>query len=136
MKSFLEYCKDYILDNIDDFEGNTYYACDFSSYLTEGPNIDGSLTYSTREAEEYLHEWYWDCGKYFEYEKFNFGENIHNPFENPEAYMVCMVIEGCNSILSRCPVIEDNWNEQIKFTKSVIRKIKKYVREYDNEDIF
>ena len=136
MKTLLEYCKDYILDHIDDAEGTIHYACDFSYTLTEKPNCDGTLTYSTNTAIEYLREWWWYCEMYFEYEKYNFGNNIHNPFANPEAYMVCMVEEGCNTILSCCPIIKDNWNDKIEFTEEVIMQIKKYVEEYNNEDLF
>lgn len=136
METFLEYCKDYILDNIDNFEGTTHYACDFCTDITEGPNIDGTLTYSTDKAIEYLHEWWYDCADYWEFEKNNFGENFHNPFDNPEAYMVCMVIEGCYSILSRCPYIEKHWGDQIELTAKVIKQIKKFVKDYDNERLF
>ena len=128
--------KNYILNHIEDFEGTMHYACDFSQELTQGPNVDGTLTYSTEKAKEYLREWWWDCGQYWKYEKDNFGENYHNPFDNPEAYMVCMVIEGCYHILSGCPVIEDNWAEKIEITEEVIRQIKEYVEDYDNEDLF
>lgn len=136
METLLEYCKNYIIDHIDNYEGTMHYACDFPMTITEGPNCDGSLTYSTDNAIEFLREWWWDCGEYWKYEKFNFGENYHNPFENPEAYMVCMVIEGCNSILSRCPVIEENWNDKIEITEEVIKQIKEYVEDYDNEELF
>lgn len=136
MKTLLEYCKDYILDHVEDYEGTTHYACDFPYTLTEGPNMDGTLTYSTAEAKDYLREWWWDCGEYWKYEKFNFGENLHNPFDNPEVYMVCMVIEGCYRILSECPVIEENWNDKIEITDEVIKQIKAYVEAYDNEELF
>ena len=136
METFVDYCKDYILDNIDNFEGTTHYACDFCMAITEGPNIDGSLTYSRAKAKEYLNEWNDECADYWEFEKNNFGQNFHNPFDNPEAYMVCMVIEGCNSILSRCPYIEKHWNDQIELTAKVIKQIKKFVKDYDNERLF
>lgn len=134
--SFVEYCKAYIIENIDDYEGTEVYACDFTTSITDGPNIDGTLTYSTNEAIEYLREWWYEAGEYWQYEKDNFGENQHNPFENPEAYMVCMVIEGCASILSRCPDLEDNWNDKIELTAEIIHNIKEFVEEFDEESLF
>ena len=135
-ESFVDYCKAYIIEHIDGYEGQSHYACDLSSIITEGPNVDGTMTYSTYEAKEYLREWWDEAGEYWQYEKDNFGENLHNPFENPEAYMVCMVIEGCSSILSRCPDLEDNWNEEIELTAEIIQNIKEFVEEFNEESLF
>lgn len=133
MESFKDYCKNYILDHIDGYEGQSHYGCDFAYTLTGEPNVEGTLTYSTYEAKEYLREWWDECGEYWDYEKDNFGENIHNPFDNPEAYMVCMVIEGVNAILANEPHIEESWNDELELTKEVIEDIKKYVEEFDGE---
>lgn len=133
MESFKDYCKNYILDHIDEFAGQSHYGCDFAYTLAEGPNIDGTLTYSTHNAIEYLREWWYECGEYWDYEKDNFGENIHNPFDNPEAYMVCMVIEGVAAILANEPHIEESWNDKLELTKEVIEDIKEYVEEFDGE---
>lgn len=133
MESFKDYCKNYILDHIDNYEGQSYYGCDFAYTLTEAPNVDGSLTHSTYKAKEYLREWWDECGEYWEYEKDNFGEHLHNPFDEPEAYMVCMVIEGVNAILANEPHIEESWNDKLELTEGVIDDIKKYVEEFDGE---
>ena len=133
MENFKDYCKNYILDHIDNYEGQAHYGCDFAYTLTEAPNANGTLTYSTHDAIEYLREWWYECGEYWDYEKDNFGENIHNPFDNPEAYMVCMVIEGVNAILANEPHIEESWNDEIELTEEVIEDIKKYVEEFNGE---
>lgn len=136
LESFLDYCKNYIIDHIKDWKEETKYACDLGNYLTEGPNIDGTLTYSTYMAKEYIREWWYEAGEYWEYEKNNFGENLHNPFDNPGAYMVCMVIEGVNAILSRCQYIEDNWNEEITLDEDTIKMIIEQVNEQDDDELF
>ena len=133
MEKFVEYCKNYILENIDSFEGNSYYGCDFSHILTDGANCDGSLTYSTSAAIDYIREWWGEAAAYWDYEKDNFGENMHNPFDNPEAYMVCMVIEGVSSILSDAPFIKEGWNDEVEFTAEVIQAIKEYVEQFDED---
>ena len=130
MESFVQYCKDYILNHIDDFEGTSEYGCDWSYTLTESPNVDGTLTYSAYDASQYLKEWWDECGEFWEYEKDNFGEHMHNPFDEPEAYMVCMVIEGVSAILSYEPHIEESWNESLELTADVISAIKEYVEEW------
>ena len=136
MEKFVDYVKQYILDHIEDWEGQSHYGCDWGSYLTEGLNCDGTLTYSTAKAKDYLREWWDDCSEYWEYEKFNFGEHMHNPFDSPEAYMVCMVIEGVNSIMSKIPCIDKHWNDQMEMTKRRIKEIKKFVEEFNEDSLF
>jgi len=133
MESFKDYCKNYILDHIDEYDGQTHYGCDFGFTLTDAPNVDGTLTYSAYEAKEYLREWWDECGAYWDYEMNNFDEHPHNPFDEPEAYMVCMVIEGVNAILANEPHIEESWNDKLELTEEVIEDIKKYVEEFDGE---
>lgn len=136
METFVDYCKNYILENIENYESCSEYGCDLGWKITEGANCDGSLTYSNAAAMDYLREWYEECAEYWEYEKSEFGEVSHNPFENPEAYMVCMVIAGVNSILSECPVIEENWNDLIELDSKTIKSICDYVEEFDEVSLF
>lgn len=137
LENFVEYCKNYIIDHIDEFVGNEVYACDLAYELTQGPNCDGTLTYDTEKAKDYLKEWWYDCSLYWEYEKGSFGESMHNPFENPEAYMVCMVVEGVNNLLAKCPVIEKKWNDKFTLTKRQASAIKKFVKDFnEDEELF
>jgi len=121
--SYSDYCKNFIIDHLENFEGNKVYSCDLGSELTQGINVNGSATYSTYEAKEYLREWWDEAGEYWEYEKDNFGENIHNPFDAPEAYMACMIIEGVRSILAQVELIDKKWNDEITLTKKNIKTI-------------
>ena len=135
MKDFKEYCKDYIVDHIDEFVGQNFYGSDLCYELTQEPNSNGTLTFCREEAVCYLKDWWVDAAKYWDYEKDNFGENTHNPFDNPEAYMVCMVIEGVASILGNAPHIEDYWNDEFELTQEMAEDIKYYVTDFDG-DIF
>lgn len=130
---FVEFCKNHILETLEEYEGQTVYACDLGYTLTERMNSDGTFTYSTALAKNYLYEWWWEASDYWEYEKSNFGENYHNPFDNPEAYIVCMVIEGVNCLLAKCDYIDKRWNEEIELTKRTINIIKKQVDELSDE---
>ena len=131
-KSYTDYCKDFIKDHIENYEGQMVYACELGDSITEGINVDGSATCSTYEAKEYLKEWWDEAGEYFQYEKMNFGENLHNPFENPEAFHVCMIIQGVRSLLSQSSIIDKSWNDKIKLTKG---KIKKILAEIENCEV-
>ncbi len=133
LKTLTDYCKDFIISNIDDYSDQSIYGCDLGCTITEGINADGTCTYSTYEAKEYIKFWWDEAADYFQYEKDNFGENLHNPFENPEAYMVCMVIQGVDSLLSQISFINKNWNNEIKLTEKNIKKIIREIKDLEVE---
>ena len=137
METFIDYCKQYIYDHIDDYRGQKVYPCDLGYTLTEGPNCNGTLTYDRREAEDYLKEWWDDASDYFDYEVLNFGQG-RNPFNNPEAYMVCMVIEGVAALISQAfDQIEGvDWNEKVELTGDLIEQITEKVNENDTYRLF
>lgn len=136
MESFVDFCKNYILDTIDGFENSSTYGSEIAYLLTNEPNVSGTLTFDSNAAKEYIKTWWDDCADYWEYEEMNFSEHNHNPFDNPDGFMVCMVIEGCASMLSRCPVIESHWNNKLELSDDVIAEIKEYVENFDNDKLF
>ena len=84
-------------------------------------------------AKDYLKEWWDEAGDYAEYEKISFGEYEHNPFENPEAYTVCMVIQGICGLLSKCELIDSNWNDEIELTEDNICRLKDEIDELSDD---
>lgn len=46
MKSYVEYVKDFILENLPNYECMVVYGCDLGYTITEGINANGSATYS------------------------------------------------------------------------------------------
>lgn len=138
MKDFITYCKDYLREHIDGYQGQSHYLCDFGYVLTDGPNADGSLTYSRSLAMDWLKEWWKEAADYFDYERVQFGQNT-NPFDNPEAYMVCMVIEGVSELWSRAIDelgMSDKWNDKVELTRGLIARIKKCVKDMYVEKLF
>ena len=129
LETLTDYCKDFIISNIDGYSDQSIYGCDLGYTITEGINADGSCTYSTYKAKEYIKFWWDEASDYFQYEKDNFGENLHNPFESPEAFMVCMVIQGVNSLLSQISFIDKNWNNEIELTEKNIKKIIREIKD-------
>ena len=130
--NFICYCKEHIAEKIYDFVGSTYYGADFAYELTQYENTNGTLTFSRKAAQEQLGEWWLDCGDYWEYEKDNFGEHLHNPFDEPEAYMVCMVIEGCASLLGQTEALQEVWNDKFELTQELADKIVEQVNEINS----
>lgn len=130
MISFIDYCKNHIAEEIYGFVGSSFYGCDLSSELTLEENTNETLTFSRAKAIEYLNEWWDDCAEYWNYEKDSFGEHYHNPFDEPEAYMVCMVITGCDSLLSQTKVLQDVWNgDKFELTNELADKIVEQVND-------
>lgn len=134
MEKFIEYCKDYIIDNIEAYEDEKVHACDLADTLMSGPYYDGTLTYSRSQAKDYLIEWWDDCADFMEYSLQHFGEFRVNPFGNPESLMVSMVSEGIAGILCKVPFIDEHWaKEEITLTLEIIQAIKDGVEEFDDD---
>lgn len=130
-ESYVEYVKDFILENLPNYEGQTVYGCDLGYTITEGINADGSATNSKSEAMEYIKEWFDEAAEVYNYQVENYGQACQNPFENPEAWMVCMIIEGVNAILGQCDAVEEFWNDETELTEEIIQKITEYVQEVE-----
>lgn len=133
LETLTDYCKDFIAYKLDDYSGQSIYGCDLGYTITEGINADGSCTYSTYKAKEYIKFWWDEAAEYLQYEKDTFGENFHNPFESPEAFIVCMVIEGVNSLLNQSSFINKNWDNEIELTEENINKIIKEIKDFEVE---
>lgn len=131
IKSYVEYVKDFILENLPEYKGQEVYGCDLGYTITEGINADGSATYSKQAAMEYIKEWFDEAAEVYQYQMDNYGQVSQNPFENPEGWMVCMIIEGVNSILGQCDVVEEFWNDETELTDEIIQKIIAYVQEVE-----
>ena len=64
MKDFKDYCKDYIVEHIDEFVGQIFYGSDLCYELTQEPNTNGTLTFCREEAICYLKDWWVDAAEY------------------------------------------------------------------------
>lgn len=117
--SFIDYCKEHIEDKIYDMVGNYYYGADLAYELTQEENANGTLTFSAEASKKLIHDYWIDAGEYWEYERFIFGEHSHNPFDSPESYFVCMVIEGCASLLGQTEALQEVWNDKFELTKEL-----------------
>lgn len=127
--TFIDYCKQHIAEKIYDMVGSDYYGADLAYGLTQEENVNGTLTFSSTASKELIRKYWEDAGEYWDYEKFNFGEHTHNPFDNPEAYFVCMVIEGCASLLGQTEALEEVWNDKFQLTKELADTIIEQVNE-------
>ena len=61
-----------------------------------------------------------------------------NPFQEPEKAHVWLLLEASQSVLSKLPTIDKNWNENIELTPKVIKKLTKELNalSINDEDLF
>lgn len=114
-----------LIEKLYEYEGQKIYACDLAYTLFESYNIDGSVTYSTYNAKEWIKKYFNELGEAVEAIKYNLGsELIPNIFDEPEKFMVVIYLEVGASLLSQCKFIDDNWNNEIELTNKNIEIIK------------
>ena len=80
-----------MIDNLDTLEGRDGYISELAFTLFEGENIDGSMTYSTYKAEQWIAEHFHDLADVVE-DMAAAWDITPNPFSNPEKFMVQVVL--------------------------------------------
>lgn len=76
-----------MIDHLDDLEGRDGYVSELAFTLFEGANMDGTLTYNTYEAEQWITEHFHDLADVVE-DMAAEWDITPNPFNNPESFMV------------------------------------------------
>lgn len=120
-----------IIDKLYDYEDAKTYGADLSYMLFESENVDGTFTYDRRKAKEWIKQNFDEIGEVWEELKFQFGVdylNDYNLFEDPEKFMVLIVLEVASYILGQCKTVQDNWNNEMTLTKENIKKIEKELK--------
>lgn len=137
LTAFTDEFKKTIIDKLNDYAGGTYYACDLSSTLFEGENVNGSVLCNTYQTKEFIKEHFDLFGDLVAHVKDNMDFTL-NPFQEPEKAHVWLLLEACGSMLSKLPTIDKNWNDEIELTPKMIRKLTKELKalEIDDEDLF
>lgn len=121
----VEELKEKIIGRLSDYAGGNHYACDLAHTLFEGESANGSVLCNTYATKEFIKE-NWDLfADLVEYWKDSTGETL-NPFAEPEKCHVIFEKEAASAILSRCPTIEEKWNEMIK-------KLSKEINAFDGD---
>lgn len=123
---------DDLINKLDDYKGTTNYGCDLAYTLFEGYNVDGSVTYSTYDAREWIKKHFSDLGDVVENMKFN-GLDVANVFDEPEKFMVQVYLETASSVLSRCEFIDDYWNDKFELDETNIVNIKTQLEALKND---
>lgn len=80
-----------MIDALDDLEGRDGYVSELAFTLFENENIDGSMTYSTYKAERWIADYFHELADVVE-DMAAEWDITPNPFNNPEAFMVQVVL--------------------------------------------
>ena len=124
-----------IIDKLDEYKDCEIYGCDLSYTLFEGENVDGTFTYNTYEAKQWIKSYYDDIGEVWEELQFNFDKEYlmqFNMFDNPEKFMVLIILESASYLISRCKLISDNWDNTIILDENNIKILTEQLKELDD----
>ena len=143
MESMKDYIIDFIIDGLNDLQGygcEVYDIHDLSDILTQSINVDGSATYSTYKAIEYLKEWYHDLIGFEDYCEAMYGEKPHHtPITSPELYHCSIIIVGVDRVLidlelefNIIETIQANNNKISKtLNHKLVKALEKRKKDYD-----
>lgn len=131
------YVIDLLIRKLEDYEDTKVYACDMAYTLLEQYDVDGSITYNTCKAIEWLKDNIQDIYDFLPTIKFEFGDEFYakiciDILDSPEKAMVIICLEKANEIMANLKFINDNWNNEIVLNKENINIIKKELENYEN----
>lgn len=126
--SFTEYCKKFIKDHIGNVADTLVYPCDICHKLTKEIDILAD------KAKLYIMEWFDVAGEIYQYQEENYGEALYNPFKNPKEWIICMINEGINGLLTQNKYMEENWdNHKVEITQKLIGEILEEIQDKEIE---
>ena len=128
METIKDFMVDVLKDKLDEYEGTPSYGCDLAYNLLQQYNVDGSYTYSTYEAKQWIQEHFDELGDIVK-EMTEEGLTPCNVFDNPEAFQVQIMLFVAGDLLGQCKTVNKFWNGEQELTKEIINKIKE---ELDN----
>lgn len=134
-----DFVADAIIEKLDCLKGynETHYPCDLAYELFEGENVDGVYFYNNYKAKQWINKNFEYIGEIAEEFKNNFDSDYANKilldvFDNPDRFVVCIVLEVANYLISRCETVDKYWNEEITLTVEIIDKLIKEIEALKN----
>jgi hypothetical protein len=102
LETLLEYSVDYIVNRLQDFNGESFPdVYELSNELTMHDNMSGSFTYSRYNAQQYIKEWFNELGDILEHYESQMGEPLKvNPFTDSEKFHAIVVMLKIEMLLS------------------------------------
>lgn len=122
MNKLYKYVADMMVDKMELNLMRVFYVDELAFDLFECENVDGSVTYSTYKAEQWIKENFTEIGEI--YEDIEGIESV-NPFAEAEKFMVWVVLWVAEDIIRNCELFEDK--ERICLDKGIVDAFIKYV---------
>lgn len=123
---FIADLKASIIDRLSDYQDTSEYGCDLAFKLFEGENANGTVLFSTAQTQDFVKENFELFGDLVNHVSFTMDMHL-NPFLEPEKAHVILLLEAAQSVLSKLPTIDANWNNSIKLTAPIIKKLTKEI---------
>lgn len=131
-----DFVKSEIICKLEDFKNcdESVYSCDLAYTIFESDNINGAYFCNDWTAKQWIKEHFDDLSEIIEELQAHFDEDFYNKilldfFHNPDCFIVVVVLEVANYLLSQCKYINENWNDKITLTNDVIDTISLQVDE-------
>ena len=125
MKNFNELTVELLEEELESYEGKNITACELAWTLTQGYNVDGTITYNTQKSIDLIYKYWWDIADIYSEYVGELGQCETNIFERPEAFLTLIFIQNAENLMAQCEIIENNWNENIELNRKNIEIIKK-----------
>ena len=113
-----------LADKLSEYAGRSVYGADLAFTLFESENIDGSITYSTYKAKEWIKTHFDELGEVVERMQaeweYNAGADI---FDNPEKFMVSVYLWIASEICGTLETVNEFWDDSEELTAELIEKI-------------
>lgn len=128
METIKDFVIDVLKDELDEYKGTSSYGGDLAYDLLQRYNVDGTYTYSTYKAKQWVQEYFEELAEIVN-EMTEEGLPPCNVFKNPEAFQVQIMLYVAGQLLGQCDAVNEFWNEEQELTQEIIDKIKE---ELDN----
>lgn len=100
-----------MIDVLEGMEGRDGYVSDLAFTLFEGENIDGTMTYSTYKASQWIAEHFHDLADVVEGIAADW-DITPNPFSNPEIFMLQVVLYVAEQLVYQSAYLARSQNEE------------------------
>lgn len=135
MKTLYELVKDYLTESVEGYEGQKVYGADLADLLTSNSQADGTIEYFTTGTLEKIAERYDEYANVFEHIRSNYGSDtdLLNILAMPERFDVEAYYIVAGDILSKIPLVDENWNDEFELNKENINTIQKAIKDDDRK---
>lgn len=135
MKTLYELVKDYLTESVEEYEGQEVYGVDLADLLTSNLQTNGTIEYFTAGTLEKIAKRHNEYAKVFEHIRSNYGSDtdLPNILAMPERFDVEAYYIVAGDILSKIPLVDENWDDEFELNKENINTIQKAIKDDDRK---